>query len=67
MQQAAIEVAKQQILSGQNPIELVNLLFNAKDYNQAIQQILVSPQTNSKMLQAPKPKKKKKKQQLIVK
>lgn len=43
IQQAAVEIAKQQMLAGQNPLELVNLLFEAKDYNQAISQILSVP------------------------
>ncbi len=51
VQQAAVEIAKQQLLAGQNPMELVNLLFDAQDYNQAIQKMLTPPAQPDKKLQ----------------
>ena len=43
VQQVAAEIAKQQIASGKNPMELVNLLFSSQDYNYAIQKMLDTP------------------------
>ncbi len=43
VQQVATEIAKQQIALGQNPMELVNLLFSSQDYNYAIQKMLDTP------------------------
>lgn len=49
VQQVAAELAKQQMLNGQNPIELVNLLFSSEDYNQAVSQMVT--QTTPQRLQ----------------
>ena len=43
VQQAAAEIARQQIALGQNPMELVNLLFAPQDFNYAIQKMIDKP------------------------
>ena len=59
VQQVAAEIAKQQIASGQNPMELVNLLFAPQDYNYAIQKMLDKP-ISTPLIEHKKKKKKKK-------
>lgn len=61
VQQAAVEIAKQQLLAGQNPMELVNLLFDATDYNQAIQKMLTQQPSQPEVLQIENKKAKRKK------
>ena len=64
IQQAAVEIDKQQMLAGQNPMELVNLLFDAKDYGQAIAQMLTPPAPlppQIENLSAPRKKRRRKK------
>lgn len=43
VKETAAEIARQQIASGKNPMELVNLLFAPQDYNYAIQKMLDIP------------------------
>lgn len=43
VKETAAEIARQQIASGKNPMELVNLLFAQQDYNYAIQKMLDTP------------------------
>ena len=62
VQQAAAEIARQQIALGQNPMELVNLLFAPQDFNYAIQKMLDKP-LNTPLIENKKqepPKKKRK-------
>lgn len=40
VKETAAEIARQQIASGKNPMELVSLLFAPQDYNYAVQKIL---------------------------
>ncbi len=39
VQAVASEIAKQQLAAGANPMDLVNLLFSAKDYDKAIKEL----------------------------
>lgn len=65
VQSVAAEIAKQQLIEGKNPMDLVNLLFSADDFGEAIKQLtqpqsVPIPQQKKQMQIEYKPKKKKK-------
>lgn len=53
VQAVAAEIAKQQLAAGNNPLELVNMLFSPKDYDKAIKQLCQpqKPTTENNLLE----------------
>ena len=47
VQQVANQIASQQLINGNNPLELVNLLFDSKDYDKALKQLTKSTMEGS--------------------
>jgi len=46
VQQVANQIAAQQLMNGNNPLDLVNLLFDSKDYDKALRQLTKSTTEN---------------------